>query len=350
MRIIHVLTDWAVTAAHAGPIRYLDIDQAGADCKLVVLSLFSSLDDVTIQKRTAWLKNTKARILFYRAVSAVNILRHLPALRRAQFIWCQAPHYFWWLFLLSRIGLLPTSGKTIGGAFYRYDSFAKKIRLFQRAPAAFKPFFCLPEQVEALAAAGAPRERIGLLRVRIDTDWFQPISHPTKDYILCAGSIQRDEALILKLIGRTPLKIIRVGQLSFLRQFYGHIPPESDAFELQFNLSYRRYLSLLQNAALVILPIRPCDEPAGLTAASEALACGVPLLTNDSLGIAELLQKGYGKAPIPSLDPEDWLAAITESLSGHSYPAEILRQAREYLVANHALLPDGPEWQSALGH
>jgi len=303
------------------------------------------MDSITIEKRTRWLKNTKTRILFYRMVSILNVIRHLPTLREAKIIWCHAPHYFWWLVILAKLGLLPTSGKQIYGTFYKHGSFRAKLNLFRNTPTAFKPIFCLPEQVSLLEAEGAPKNRLSVIPCRIDTQWFQPVANPKRDYILCAGNIHREEKLVKSLVGRTPLKIIRVGQLSMLYEVYAEFINRPDVFEMRFNLSYDTYLQLLQNAALVILPISPCDEPAGLTASLEAFATGVPLLTNDSLGIATLLREAYGKTPVPTLETDDWLAAIEEALQASSYPPDLLQKARTYICTNFAINPDDLEWQ-----
>lgn len=353
-----LITDFHVTDTSNRPARYLDVGglvRQAPDLQICCADTVETDEEVE-QLLGRWMRSAASRALLGYGLGPWVVLRHLRTLRRADVIVCYAPHYFWLVVLLNRLWLLPRGKvRTVRGIFFRTTGFQRKCRLFLEAPAGFQAAFATRQQVDTLADEGVPAARLRYVPWRIDTGWFRPrpelpaaeVTEPP--YVLCPGSARRDEALVNALVGRlgAGIKIVRMGRMSALESVYHAALQRPDSFELRVNSGHREYLRLLQGAALVILPIVPCDEPAGLTAALEALACEVPLLANESMGIGPLLREtGLGDtALLPDLDLATWEAAVRAALAarGDRTVREAVRQARAVVVASHAIRADDLE-------
>jgi glycosyltransferase involved in cell wall biosynthesis len=123
-------------------------------------------------------------------------------------------------------------------------------------------------------------------------------------------------------------------------------------FSLVVNAPHREYREHLHGAKAVLLPIEPCDEPAGLTAALEAVACGVPVLANRSMGICALFEVcDYPLPVVGDLSAEAWLRAVRDLESRKLDPTfqEGLRVSRDLLRKKHGMLPGTGDWLETLG-
>ncbi len=335
-----VLTDSDIRSAEGRPRRIFDSGPLRRRLPSARYAVWmTARDDVDLDRRLNRLGSQRFRRVLQRVIGLLFVLRQLPALRRAPVVFCLAPHHFWWLALLWRLGLLPTRGKTIAAVFSRSRPFLAKLALVKRLPPAFQPFFMVPRQIEDLRRAGCPGDKVHGFTWRIDTRWFQPAPRRpgAGDYLLCPGMAYRDEGLIRALVGRTPLRLIRATRTASLVEAYRRLAPKPGTFDFRLVLDHHEYLDLLQQAALVLLPIATSDEPAGLTTALEAMACGVPLLANTSYGVDELLADGYHRAPLPDNSPDTWLAAIREVLKGRAITAADRRRARTLVTSRHGL-------------
>ena len=266
---------------------------------------------------------------------------------KADYLFCQSPHYFWALVLMNRLSFNYFKPKRTAAFFFHSDPFATKHRLLLKAPEGYSGFFVVQKQVDELIQKYPRlRGRIGHLPWKIDTDWFQPGKKPVCAHVLCAGNVQRDENLVFRLAGKLGLPLIRAGRTPILADHYRALKDAPDIFRLELNLDHVRYLDLLQTAACVILPIRDCDEPAGLTAALEAIACGVPVVANDSYGITPLLEMAYGEPPSFFGSDEKWVEEIRKKIRlKEEQPDRILR-ARDYVVKHHSILDPWRDWQA----
>ena len=341
-RRLSILTDMVINQTRDRPQRNFDGFAALETVRIRYLTLFRAEDDRAMEQKIKFLSTFSRRITFFRYASLWNIARHYLELRRSEWIFCP-PHYFWWLVLLNRLSLFSVTGKKVCCQFTRHDSFTRRLPTLAKAPPEFVPFYTGHDQIELLERRGAPAGRIKFIEWRSDANWFSPAAAPRANYILCPGNVHRDEQLILELARSTPIKIIRVGQIGVLQSIYSeHLGPK---LELQVNVDHPQYLELLRNAALVILPIEACDEPAGITAALEAVSCCIPVLANDSFGVTPLLRAAYGKEPVADLQAKTWRNAIDAALNGTFFTQAILEQGRQHILAHRSVLPEGADWQ-----
>jgi hypothetical protein len=273
-------------------------------------------------------------------------------LRAARVIHCEEALHYHLLLLLAAAGVIRPEGKRIRRAVFR-DQAARRIApLLRRSDPAFQLDYITGEQVRR-AAEVAGAERIRRHPWRIDMEWFRPgpggVGGRAVGPLLLAGNMHRDESLVAGLL-EEGMRVTRLGRHSGLRRRHeGSVSREG--FELVVNAPHEEYLERLRGASALVLPILACDEPAGLTAAMEAVACGVPVLANESMGIAELFAECEYPLPlVGDLSARAWWEAWRE-LSARRVESgflEGLERAREKMMEGHRILPGAGDWEEIL--
>lgn len=272
------------------------------------------------------------------------IWRNRSALRRARMIYCLNGMHYTVLLLLSRWGLFCTEGKTVRRVAYHDAALERLASGLKTASPAFQ-IECITSDQFAAITSRLGRDRVLLRPWKIDTEWFQPAEGVPKTRILLPGNISRDESIVAPLLHRG-FSITRIARIPSLQaRFADEIA--NPRFELVTNASHRDYLGHLHAAPVVLLPIVPCDNPAGLTAAMEAISAGVPVLANHSMGLTELFAEC--RYPVPmlrSLDPDAWARACHEIEEQRDSPEFLaaLENSRQLLLKHHSILPAGEDW------
>jgi glycosyltransferase involved in cell wall biosynthesis len=143
---------------------------------------------------------------------------------------------------------------------------------------------CLvPSQMEAFVERyGVGPNQVEWMPFGIDTQFFTPgRSVKRKPVIFVPGNHQRDEQTVLELARTGGVHIVRVSNAPWVREVY--VPALRDEPELARWLTYEedvpaeRLRDLYRSASAAWIPVIETDEPAGLTSALEAAACGCPL-------------------------------------------------------------------------
>jgi hypothetical protein len=273
------------------------------------------------------------------------LLRHLSEVRQARAIYCLDGAHFAGLVLLSRARVFNASGKTVRRyAFHDHLAVSIAPRLLPAAPA-FQIEMITHSQVRR-AQEKLGGERVVLRPWKIDLEWYRPqISPPRADsFLLCPGNIRRAESLLPSLLDQNPSwRMIRASRSP---RDINH-----PRCEVKVNTPHAEYLGLLQQARYALLPIEACDEPAGLTAAMEAIATHTPVLANASLGISELFEEcDYPLPLVPDLKPESWARAICEAESQMRNPDfhQALARSRKKMAARRGILPEGGDWNDMM--
>ena len=272
------------------------------------------------------------------------ILRHYPTLHRAHMIYCLDGMHYALLLMLARAGLFRTAGKIIRRVAFHDTAWQNLASKLRDAPAAFQ-IECITHEQFVSAANQLSAQRVIARPWKIDTHWFQPAPDAPKTRALLPGNISRDEAIVPPLLHQG-ISITRVARLAHLAQHYAKEIADP-RFELVTNVSHRDYLALLHSAPAVLLPIVPCDGSAGLTAAMEAIAAGVPVIANRSMGLSELFAEcQYPVRMLDSLDPIAWKQAYRQIESQHHSPdfLDALENSRRLLIKHHRILPAGDDW------
>ena len=272
------------------------------------------------------------------------ITQNYTALQQARMIYCLDGMHYALLLLLSRCGLFRADGKIIRRAAFHDTAWQKLASRLENAVPAFQ-IECITREQFASASRQLGAHRVVSRPWKIDTGWFQPPDDVPKTRALLPGNISRDESIVAPLLHRG-LSITRVARVESLRvRFATEIA--DPRFELVTNASHREYLELLHAAPMVLLPIVPCDGSAGLTAAMEAIAAGVPVIANRSMGLTELFSECRYPVPmIDNLDPDAWSQACYRVEEEHGSPDFLgaLENSRQLLLKHHRILPAAEDW------
>jgi hypothetical protein len=272
------------------------------------------------------------------------VWQNYATLRRARMIYCLSGMHYTVLLLLSRCGLFRTEGKIIRRVVYHDTALQRLVSSLRKAAPAFQ-VECITFEQFATTSQRLGAHRVVLRPWKIDTGWFQPEDDVPKTRALLPGNISRDESMVSPLL-HSGLSITRIARIHSLHaRFADEIA--NPRFELVMNASHREYLEHLHAAPMVLLPIVPCDNPAGLTAAMEAIAAGVPVLANHSMGLTELFSEC--RYPVPmlhNLDPEAWARACYQIEDQRDSPDFLaaLENSRQLLLKRHSILPAGEDW------
>lgn len=338
-----VLSSYGVRTWQDRPRRYLDIHPMPREGRALVDAWFESDDEVT-QHYHLRPRGNAARL--FHALRLLWAGRH--ALREARFIYCLDGLHFSALLMLAKAGVFKTDGRTIRRHCFHDRAVRRIAPLLRQAPRAFQ-LECITRQQCEAGSALLGEGRLVFRPWKIDARWYQPDATPQDHACLLAGNACRDEAMVDGLLARG-IAVTRAGRADALqRRFAAH--QGNPLFTLALNTPHPDYLRLLRASRAVLLPVLPCDEPAGLTAAMEALACEVPVLANHSMGIAEIFESCRYPLPlIDSLEPEAWARALRslEAQKSSTSFRQALTASRQRLLDQHSILPEGRDWLEIL--
>ena len=338
-----VLAPYGVRTWKDRPRRYLDIQPMPDKGCAVVDEWFESDDEVTKHYHLRPRSNASRLVTAFRL-----IWKNRRAIRDARFIYCLDGMHFSVLLMLARVGLFKTAGKTIRRYCFHDSAVRRLAPMLKQAAPAFQ-LECITRQQVEKGASLLGEGRMVFRSWKIDTEWYQSDASPQNGACLLAGNACRDEALVDGLLA-LGIAVTRAGRADSLqRRFAAQIA--NPLFKLALNTSHPDYLRLLRSSRAVLLPILPCDEPAGLTAAMEAIVCEIPILANRSMGIAELFESCRYPLPlIDSLDPDAWSVALCylEAQKTSTAFREALKASRQCLLVQHSILPEGRDWLEIL--
>lgn len=338
-----VLAPFGVRTWTDRPRRYLDIHPMPREGRAVVDAWFESDDEVTKDYHLRPRGNAS------RLMTALRFMaRNRRVIRDARFIYCHDGIHYTVLLTLARSGLFKARGKTIRRYCFHDSAVRRLAPMLQRADPAFQ-LECITRQQVEMGASLLGEGRMVYRPWKIDAEWYQPDASPQEGACLLAGNACRDDAMADGLLARG-IAVTRAGRADALqRRFAAQIA--NPLFKLALNTSHPDYLRLLRSSRAVLLPILPCDEPAGLTAAMEAIVCEIPILANRSMGIAELFESCRYPLPlIDSLDPDAWSVALCylEAQKTSTAFREALKASRQCLLVQHSILPEGRDWLEIL--
>lgn len=341
-----VLAPYYVKDIYSGPERFMTVPPLHNGLNYTVVSATWFEDDRQLNENYYKRLNTRRRLY----TTARLLLSNWHTLRAAKVIYCLEGVYFEALMLLARMRLFNTKGKHIIRHIFKSTTLdSMRVRL-AKAPSAFSVEVITQDQLAQFSTQHTDG-RIQLRHWAIDMEWYhsRAVESPSTTTLLIPGNAYRDEQMASGLLALSPdtITVVRAGRSESLHRQYAYLLKKNLPFKLYVNASHEKYRDILHHTTTVLLPILPCDEPAGLTAAMEAIACGIPMLANYSMGIAELHATTEYPIPlVPDLKPETWLKAINELRLELEKPSlqQALVHSRELLAAKHSLSPERRDW------
>lgn len=176
---------------------------------------------------------------------------------------------------------------------------------------------------------------IGPHRVRfvphgVDTNFFQPSSIPRdSNHLLCCGQYLRDYTALRNAYAALKSQAPQLRLTVIVPRFKLNSPElawcaQTPGVSLRSSLSDQDYLTLLQSCTLLLMPLK--NSGANNTVL-EALACGLPIVTNDVGGIRDY---GGGTTFPLATDPETKLIDLAAAyLTNPERRAEVSIQQRK---------------------
>lgn len=190
--------------------------------------------------------------------------------------------------------------------------------------------------------------KIKWLPLPVDTDYYQPVSAPRRDYVLVPGDTKRDEALVLAVAETGAWPVVRsVKNGAGLGRYASHRATEAGRILIKHWAAFSEIRANTQHALAVLLPFEECPEPVGLTALLEAMACGRPVIISPGRAARDHVIHGQTGFVLRG-DRSTWVAQIAEILTQRNHLDEVGTRAREYVVARHSFAATSTAWADAL--
>lgn len=330
----HALREWG-----GRPRRYLDSHPLPSHGRALVGAWYQNDEELDREYH-----RRRSGVVRRMMVACTLVLRHYSALRQARMIYCLDGIHYAVLLMMARNGLFNAEGKIIRRFCFHDKAWQNLAARLQAAPSAFQ-LECITHEQLAAASSHLGTGRVIHRPWKIDTDWYHPAPEVLHLRAVLPGNISRDESIVPPLLHRG-LSITRLARLAHLERHYA-AEIADPRFELVTNATHQEYREHLHAAPAVLLPIMKCDNPAGLTAAMEAIAAGIPLLANRCMGLTELFAEcRYPLPMLENLDPAVWARAYhrVEEMHESAEFVEELETSRRLLLQHHSILPDGEDW------
>jgi glycosyltransferase involved in cell wall biosynthesis len=187
---------------------------------------------------------------------------------------------------------------------------------------------------------GIPPSRIVELRWLVDQKFWRPMAQPT-DMICAVGREMRDYATLIQALHgvKVPCHIAAKIDVGKTDQWMTDLrdPSSLPTHVTIGSKPYPELRTLYARSRFVVLPLQPTDTDNGVTAMTEAMAMGKPVICTRVDGQRDVLQDGVNGMFVPPKDPRA-LAEAIEYLWSHPEVCERMgREGRKRIEQNHTL-------------
>lgn len=185
--------------------------------------------------------------------------------------------------------------------------------------------FCYSRRQEkVIKELGLAAEKVHRIAFQVDERFFTPREEPSPGRgVVSVGRELRDYPTLFRAMEGTGIPVTVVASSPWSKredQTRGRRIPDNVA--LRKGLSSVELRELYRGAAVVVVPLKNVDWPAGVTSLFEAQACGRPVVISASEGILDSLDPGTA-ATVPCEDPNSLREAVLR-LIGDPSEAEII--------------------------
>lgn len=234
--------------------------------------------------------------------------------RAARASGCAIVHFLWGEFTSPRWpGLFRRNGAVLVGTFHasarRQPSVIRKNRVFR-----VYDWLTVVSQTQApfFLERGFPAERLRVLRLGVDTDFFSPgdLPHPCRAGPLrglLVGATERDHAFLASVLKKLPPGVLEMTILTAYDQRvlnyegvpYATFPPR---------LSDEELVQAYREADLLVMPMLDCTANDAML---ESMACGTPVMTNRVGGVPEYVDPSCNFL-MDGKNVDDWVDVLTD--------------------------------------
>jgi len=197
---------------------------------------------------------------------------------------------------------------------------------------------------------GVPGGRLAHLLQPVDLDFWIPGSDESEDDLICAvGTEARDYPVLLEAVRGLDARVeIAVGSMvmSPTDRGVGRLAKTMSGVSVgdgPSNVVVRHHLSpielreLYRRARLVVVPLRDVDFDAGVTAITEAMAMGKPVIVSRTRGQVDVVTDGKEGLLVPPGDALAMRGAIVQLLQDPGAGAGLGAAGRELAERRHSL-------------
>ena len=152
------------------------------------------------------------------------------------------------------------------------------------------------------------------------------------NYLLSAGKTGRDYKVLAEAVKDMDVEVIIVSDEHNIKgiQFPSNV-------KVLVNVPYSKYLDLLYNCRLVVVPLKKVVKSTGQVVFLEAMATGKPVIATETVGTKDYLQSGVNGILVPPEDPIALREAIKTLMKNPSLEKEITANALEAVKNNYTL-------------
>jgi glycosyltransferase involved in cell wall biosynthesis len=178
---------------------------------------------------------------------------------------------------------------------------------------------------------GIPDSRLFFVPFGIEASYFYPRRvDATDSYILAAGLDRgRDYRTFMTAVRELDYPVKLVCPKALLR---GLTIPRN--VELLGLVEKARYRALLQDAAVVVVPVTPSvSYPTGQTVLLDAMSCGVPTVVTRTSALADYVRHAENTWTVPGEDPDALRGGIERVLGDPTLAATIAAGGRSDVVS-----------------
>lgn len=192
----------------------------------------------------------------------------------------------------------------------------------------------------AVEKLGIPPERVVQLRWLVDQEFWHPTNTPT-DMISAVGREMRDYATLIEAIRdwNVPCHIAAKIDIGKTDQWMTDLR-DPTAFPPHITVGSKPYpelRALYARSRFVVLPLHPTDTDNGVTAMTEAMAMGKPVICTRVDGQRDLLEDGVNGLFVPPHDPRALREAIEYLWSNPEVCERMGREGRTRIEQSHTL-------------
>jgi glycosyltransferase involved in cell wall biosynthesis len=191
----------------------------------------------------------------------------------------------------------------------------------------------------AVERIGFDEDQITFIEHPVDQNFFAPVQQ-TRSIIFSAGETQRDFPTLIAAVSglEVPLVIAasRIGVYNGFRTRLDEarelVLPPGGRVQAMDPIALR---SAYASAKIVVVPLIPAQNNAGISVLLEAMAMGRPVIITRTEGQVDVVRDGENGLYVPAGDPDALRTAIRRLLADPDYAERLGRAGRAGVLEKH---------------